>query len=610
MSEKPKKQNTIEVAKSGRASCRGCGDKIDEGALRFGLVDLGFSASGSHRWFHLACAWKKQRDVMQALLDEKGEDLDLESIEREIESVEDTAKKPTPARSPSPAEPPAGPPRPPVVATLAADERPPWLVKAKAPTWKVPHWTKLAPPVLTHEGKALDLPSAQRLWHAIKRSDKNVEKFVAFLDPRSLRRHLWVLFTSWAERDGHMGQRWVFDGLRAVLDDELAMQLGPIIERWIQKNKKNAAKAGLEVLVEHGTATSLMVVQRLAQRFHYKGVYNLPRTTLSREASRRKMSLDELEDRLVPSCGLDEQGTRVFEYGKTSYRLLIDGELSTQVRAESGKRLRSLPREGLSGDDPVKVREAQAQYRQLQNEVGSMLEVQRARLERALSSGRDWSVSDWTELLREHPLMRHLTRRLVWGQYDTDGQLARSFRVDEENLLTDEHDDAIELAQAQRIRVVHPADLSESSRGAWGELFSDYELIPPFAQLARPVMSVHADDAGGKTLHRFPARAVELGPLHGTLNRLGWIKGDPDDHVKVRFFAKRFDRAGIWAVLALDPGFDVAGLGDEPQTPTEIYFVTDAPHGIGGDEKKRVPLADVPAPALSEVLYDAATLAG
>ena len=53
--------HTIEVAKSGRAQCRGCRNKIEKGVLRFGEeVPNMFSEDGgtTFRWYHLECAAK------------------------------------------------------------------------------------------------------------------------------------------------------------------------------------------------------------------------------------------------------------------------------------------------------------------------------------------------------------------------------------------------------------------------------------------------------------------------------------------------------------------------------------------------------------------------
>lgn len=45
--------NTIEVAKSGRAKCRGCNEKIEKAALRYGHFDDTWE---SYKWYHLPCA--------------------------------------------------------------------------------------------------------------------------------------------------------------------------------------------------------------------------------------------------------------------------------------------------------------------------------------------------------------------------------------------------------------------------------------------------------------------------------------------------------------------------------------------------------------------------
>jgi len=65
--------HTIEVAKSGRASCRTCHKNIDKGLLRFGeeapnaFADPGSGAT-SYRWHHLACAATKLSHELRPLL--------------------------------------------------------------------------------------------------------------------------------------------------------------------------------------------------------------------------------------------------------------------------------------------------------------------------------------------------------------------------------------------------------------------------------------------------------------------------------------------------------------------------------------------------------------
>ncbi len=63
--------HVIEEAKSGRATCRTCRQKIDKGALRFGEETPNqFDAGGtSHMWHHLLCAAQKKGAILKPVLD-------------------------------------------------------------------------------------------------------------------------------------------------------------------------------------------------------------------------------------------------------------------------------------------------------------------------------------------------------------------------------------------------------------------------------------------------------------------------------------------------------------------------------------------------------------
>lgn len=66
--------HTIEEAKSGRAKCRKCREKIDKGALRFGhAVDGEFGES--MQWYHLPCAAEKVPVFLESAIAEYEGDL-------------------------------------------------------------------------------------------------------------------------------------------------------------------------------------------------------------------------------------------------------------------------------------------------------------------------------------------------------------------------------------------------------------------------------------------------------------------------------------------------------------------------------------------------------
>jgi hypothetical protein len=67
--------HTIDVAKSSRASCRTCKQKIEKDALRFGEeYENQFSGEGdtAYRWHHLPCAAQKLPTELRTALDAYG----------------------------------------------------------------------------------------------------------------------------------------------------------------------------------------------------------------------------------------------------------------------------------------------------------------------------------------------------------------------------------------------------------------------------------------------------------------------------------------------------------------------------------------------------------
>jgi hypothetical protein len=77
--------HVIEPASSGRAKCRGCGEKIEKGALRFGeKLENPFAEGDMTHWFHLDCAAFKRPEPLLETLEARGEPLEgRESLESE-----------------------------------------------------------------------------------------------------------------------------------------------------------------------------------------------------------------------------------------------------------------------------------------------------------------------------------------------------------------------------------------------------------------------------------------------------------------------------------------------------------------------------------------------
>lgn len=600
--EKEVKKHTIERSKTSRASCRDCGGVIAKGDLRFGLVDFNFSDHGSYKYFHLSCGERRRpRELAEALSRIEELAVTREEVDAALRGAPESGTVQSPSGDDKSSAPSAR-----LVATP-----PPWLDKIKKDKSYRSFATDIAPP-FTKDGHLLDEASAVKLVTTMKdgKASAAMEAFDAWLDPTSFRDFVWRLFEAWARGSGHMRDKWLFRHVGRALDARSALRMAQLIEGWIKESRRSAAEAGIELLESNGSQSALQALQGLAQRFHYKGDNNLAAQALARVAAARGTTVDDLEDCLVPTLGLDEDGARVFDYGPRRFTLRISSALKVEVTpidddAPTSSKDRPQVLHGLpvprKTDDREKVDSAKRAFETLRVELEKTLRIQSVRLEHALSSGRLWDSGAWDQHLRRHPVLKHLAQRLVWAAFEEDAVAPTfTFVVDEADLLMNVNLDRVELIEG-KVGLVHPAELDSRAREAWMTVLRDFEIIQPFQQLARPVFGVPKSDADGDTLRDYSKLPIAPGPLHGVLNRAGWVKSVPED-MRVLSFHKRFETQNVTGVIKLDPGLYITGAGDELQTPVEAFFIRE--RAMGWDEPDRVPLTDVGSIAISEVLND------
>ncbi|MFD0851815.1 DUF4132 domain-containing protein, partial [Actinomadura adrarensis] len=176
----------------------------------------------------------------------------------------------------------------------------------------------------------------------------------------------------------------------------------------------------------------------------------------------------------------DAAGTIVLDYGPRRFTVGFDEALRPFVIDESGKHRKTLPKPGAK-DDPDLAPDAYQRFGTLKKDVRAISSDQIRRLEQAMVTGRRWPTADFRRFLVEHPLLRHITRRLVWTTGET------TFRVAEDLTFADVHDEPVTLPEGASIGIAHPVHLGAEATAAWSEVFADYEILQPFPQLGRPV---------------------------------------------------------------------------------------------------------------------------
>ncbi|MFD0683391.1 DUF4132 domain-containing protein [Actinomadura fibrosa] len=431
-----------------------------------------------------------------------------------------------------------------------------------------------------------------------------VAEAAAACEPASLTAFAWGMFEAWrtAGMPGRSG--FVLPALGRFGDAETVRRLTPLIREWPGQSGHDRAVAGLDALVAIGERSgdmALIELSRIARKVKYKGLQRQAEIRLQRLAADRGLTADELADRLVPDFGLDAAGTMTLDYGPRRFTVGFDEQLKPYVTGDDGKRRKALPKPGAK-DDPDLAPAAYARFAALKKDVRAIAGDQAARLESAMVAGRRWTPADFRAFFVDHPLIWHVAKRLVWTTGAAASDTA-AFRLAEDRTPTDVNERPFTIPDAAHVGIAHPLHLGEEV-AAWSELFADYEILQPFPQLGRPVLTLDEGEGEDGRLARFEGLSVPYGKILG-LTRAGWVRGTPQDGGIEEWISKQVapDRH---VVIDLNPGIAVGYVNmTSTQTLTRVRMAP-APHSA--DPPIPHGFADLDPVVLSELLLDLESL--
>jgi hypothetical protein len=503
------------------------------------------------------------------------------------------------------------------IPALTNENTPVWLKDALVlPPKKVasPGWVAMIdlPPLLV-DGCALNDEQGTALLTALKLSTHEnphpiVPALKAHLPATMLDNFAWGLFELWLARGGEIQEKWGILTLGLMGGEMSALKLTPYLLRWPGESQHKRAELGLACLCAIGNDTALMQINRIAQKSEFSGFKSMARKAIEKIATARNLTQDQLRDRIVPDCGLNDSGQRVLDYGSRRFTFVLTADLKPFVRDEAGKVKADLPKPG-KNDDTTLASEAFATWKLIKKQVRETLKLETERLERALVDRRRWSLDEFENFLVRHPLMTHLTQRLLWGTYDQDGRLVMAFRVTAERDYANLDDDRITFDRMTPIRLVHPVDLTVESISEWNRVFTDYEIVSPFPQLARKVYTLLSRDVDATEITGFDIK-IETLTLVGLFSRLHWKADAPVSHGVTVTAYKVFPAQNVAAILPLSPGYRayLPTIGVDDQQIQSCYFVAqnsaNTIYGYLNDRLQKIRLGDIDPLVISEVLSD------
>ena len=485
---------------------------------------------------------------------------------------------------------------------------PQWLTDAligsyglKRPAWVVP---ALLPPIVV-EGRRLNDAQVAQVIGALQQSTLNKpHRLLTALNSHASRQSLdsfaWALFEDWQAEGAVAKEKWAMTALGLLGGDAVVTKLVTLIKQWPGQSLTARATYGLECLRAIGTDAALIQINSIAQRTQFKGLRGKAEACIQAIAGARGLSRTQLEDRIVPDYGLSADGTTIFDYGARQFRFVLGPELVPMLRDATGKGLTDLPKPGAK-DDALLAKQARESWTLLKKQIREVARIQAGRLEDAMMTGRTWPRDEFETLIVHHPFMSHLARLLVWCGYGDAGNPAATFRVTEDLTFADQKDDDFVLDRLARVGVAHPIQMDRTTIAAWGDIFGDYQIIAPFAQLTRRVYSIDPVEHDGAVITRFEDKEARVVPGIVILEKLGWRRGG--DGGQIQQHTRRFEEANVTAVLHYSATWFSYYQIDSPLLIERAFFVAGI---VVGEEDisldKAVPLRDVPPILINNVL--------
>jgi hypothetical protein len=305
--------------------------------------------------------------------------------------------------------------------------------------------------------------------------------------------------------------------------DLCILRLTPIIRLWPGDSKQKRAIMGLRCLRQIGSDMALSAIHGISEQVKYRVLQRRARQFVEEIAQEKGMTRPQLEDRIVPSCDLDDQGRRFFDFGPRQFEFVLLKDLKPGLRDGKGKILANLPAPNKK-DDAAKASAAQAEWKIFKKKIQELVKLQSIRLSEAMIAARRWTVADFNTFMVKHPLMFHLTRTLVFAGYTDYGTIDETFRVTEERVFETVKEQLYVPTDDITIQIIHPLFLHEEMIRPWQELLADYMIFPIFPQLNRPTYTPDIKELKHKRVIRGVDKKVQGVLIYRILERSSWLR--------------------------------------------------------------------------------------
>lgn len=338
-----------------------------------------------------------------------------------------------------------------------------------------------------------------------------------------------ALWEEYMRLDMPKDDKWLMMASGFLYHERLDDKVWRFIKDWESSTRRSSLKTSIAILaqqaISHPNTKASNNALRMLIRISLKARASLrgpAQEQINRYAHVAGLSKEDLADKLIPTLGLDAQGKRVFNFGERQFTMTLDANLKPKFVDNNGKAFKNLPKAG-KNDDVDKAKQAHAELKDLKKQLKEFIRDDVPRMENMMITQRRLNFANFKAFYVNNPLMLRYSYQLVWGVFDKDNtdKLIQPFRVVETGEILDINDDDLTISDDAFIGLVHPIQLTEEQKQQLSQSLQDDEIIQPFAQLARPVYQLTANEQKNQTITRFNDERFATGSLIGFKNK-GW----------------------------------------------------------------------------------------
>jgi len=323
-------------------------------------------------------------------------------------------------------------------------------------------------------------------------------------------------------------------------------------------------------------------------------------SSLERAALKQNLPLEDLEELVVPSFGLELPGVRTDELGDVTARLEISGTADATLRwFKGGKEQKSVPA-SISESFVAELKELKGLVKEIEQTLGAQVR----RVERMMMTGRSLPFEQWQTRYFDHPLLASMVRRLIWRFDSPEGE---RLGIAPDGELIDLEGRPFAPDASVSVRLWHPIEAGAAVIEAARDFLISRELRQPFKQAFREVYILTDAERTTETYsNRFAGHVLKQHQMRALAGQRGWsysLQGYFDSCDFPTLDLRQWGLRAAYDVQVPDSG---GADMDTVSSPSGIalYVLTDRVtfeliEGVG-----IVPLRDVPAVVFSEVMRD------